>query len=345
MAEDESTVYAPAEDTQLVLEGLKVRAGERAVELGTGRGDIALELARRGARVEATDVNPAAVAVASARAQAEGLPVRFFVGDLFAPCKGAFDLVVFNPPYLPTGPQDRVAGALNAAFDGGADGLAVTRRFLAALPLRLTAHLWGSVRERKVRALRATSEALVVRLMDLIRADLLRSEEGRRPAALRAGVGVPHQWLFDFEAMAGLLRAPSGASALGEARRRRIEACLGVLRADARVWSGDGDPVFATVGAAVAAWRERLPATAALVRAIAVAELEVGGRYVEAVHDGVLGRPAGTAALRTPQACAATISPPASFHALKPPSRCATRGKPMRRRVAAASADRPPEAQ
>ncbi|HKZ59243.1 MAG TPA: HemK2/MTQ2 family protein methyltransferase [Candidatus Thermoplasmatota archaeon] len=139
MAEDESTVYAPAEDTQLVLEGLKVRAGERAVELGTGRGDIALELARRGARVEATDVNPAAVAVASARAQAEGLPVRFFVGDLFAPCKGAFDLVVFNPPYLPTGPQDRVAGALNAAFDGGADGLAVTRRFLAALPLRLKA--------------------------------------------------------------------------------------------------------------------------------------------------------------------------------------------------------------
>src|SRR3972149_5675143 len=144
MAEDESTVYAPAEDTQLVLEGLKVRAGERAVELGTGRGDIALELARRGARVEATDVNPAAVAVASARAQAEGLPVRFFVGDLFAPCKGAFDLVGFNPPYLPTGPQDRVAGAPHArlpgpptpAFAGGADGLAVPRRFLAALPLR-----------------------------------------------------------------------------------------------------------------------------------------------------------------------------------------------------------------
>jgi len=85
----------------------------------------------------------------------------------------------------------------------------------AALPLRLAAHLWRSVRERKVRALRATSEALAARLMDLIRADLLRSEEGRRPAALRAGVGVPHQWLFDFEAMAGLLRAPSGASALG----------------------------------------------------------------------------------------------------------------------------------
>ncbi len=137
MDEDESTVYAPAEDTHLVLEGLTVRRGARALEVGTGRGDIALELARRGARVEATDVNPAAVAVASARAQAEGLPVTFSVGDLFAPCEGSFDLVVFNPPYLPTGPRDRVEGPLNAAFDGGPDGLGVTRRFLAALPAHL----------------------------------------------------------------------------------------------------------------------------------------------------------------------------------------------------------------
>ncbi len=137
MAEDESTVYAPAEDTHLVLHGLAVKRGARALEVGTGRGDIALELARRGARVEATDVNPAAVAVASARAQAEGLPVRFSLGDLFGPCEGVFDLVVFNPPYLPTAPGDRVKGPLDAAFDGGPDGLAVTRRFLAALPARL----------------------------------------------------------------------------------------------------------------------------------------------------------------------------------------------------------------
>lgn len=137
MGEDESTVYAEAEDTHLVLEGLAVRRGARALEIGTGRGDIALELARRGARVEATDVNPAAVAVASARAKAEGLRVEFKVGDLFAAWEGAFDLVVFNPPYLPTAPSDRVEGPLNAAFDGGPDGLAVTRRFLRALPKRL----------------------------------------------------------------------------------------------------------------------------------------------------------------------------------------------------------------
>lgn len=134
MDEPDSSVYAPAEDTDLVLSGLFVRRGARALEVGTGRGDIALALARRGARVEATDVNPAAVAVAAARAQGEGLQVRFFVGDLFAPVNGVFDLVVFNPPYLPTEHNERVKGPLNAAFDGGPDGLAVTRRFLAGLP-------------------------------------------------------------------------------------------------------------------------------------------------------------------------------------------------------------------
>lgn len=137
LADDASDVYRPAEDTALVLAGLKVKRGCRAIDIGTGRGDIALELARRGAQVVATDLNPAAVAVAAARAQREGLAVRFAVGDLFGPASGRFDLVVFNPPYLPTAPEERLKGPLNAAFDGGADGLAVTRRFLALLPGRL----------------------------------------------------------------------------------------------------------------------------------------------------------------------------------------------------------------
>ncbi len=131
-------VYEPAQDTALLLGCARVRVGETALEIGAGRGDIALALARKGARVTATDISPAAVAVAAARSQQEGLSVRFLVGDLFEPVAGQFDLVVFNPPYLPTTPEDRVSGPLNAAFDGGPDGLAVTRRFLAGLPAHLT---------------------------------------------------------------------------------------------------------------------------------------------------------------------------------------------------------------
>src|SRR5689334_2538461 len=137
MAGFADSVYEPAEDTQLILANLKARRGERALELGTGRGDLALALARQGAQVTATDINPAAAAVAMARAQSQGLAVAGLVGDLFAPVRGRFDLIVFNPPYLPTAGEDKVRGPLNAAFDGGADGLDVTRRFLAGLPAHL----------------------------------------------------------------------------------------------------------------------------------------------------------------------------------------------------------------
>jgi release factor glutamine methyltransferase len=46
----------------------------------------------------------------------------------------AFDVVVFNPPYLPTAPHEHVPGPLDAAFDGGPTGRAVVERLLATWP-------------------------------------------------------------------------------------------------------------------------------------------------------------------------------------------------------------------
>ena len=81
----ERDVYEPAEDTALVISALRVTRGERVLEIGTGRGEIALTLARRGARVTATDINPAAAAIAAARAQSEGVALEVLVGDMYAP--------------------------------------------------------------------------------------------------------------------------------------------------------------------------------------------------------------------------------------------------------------------
>lgn len=127
-------IYEPAEDTHLLMGVLHVSPGQRALEVGTGSGAVAVHLAKRGARVLATDINPEAVAHARGVARGEGADVEFLVGDLVAPLCGRFDLVVFNPPYLPTGPEDRLEGPLNLALDGGPDGLVVVRRFLQALP-------------------------------------------------------------------------------------------------------------------------------------------------------------------------------------------------------------------
>ena len=82
---------------------------------------------------------------------------------------------------------------------------------------------------------------------------------------------------------------------LPAARRRRIEWALDVLRTqpffpDPRLADRPDAPAtfgfrFDDCAAAAAAFRERLPKLAELVKAISIAELEVDGAYVEAKHD------------------------------------------------------------
>jgi release factor glutamine methyltransferase len=121
-------VYAPAEDTWLLLRAAEkeYRDGERVLEIGCGSGSIAGALCRR-ARVIATDINPHAVKAA------RDSGVEVIRTDLFSGICSTFDLVLFNPPYLPTSPDERVDDWLEYALDGGPDGRAVVRRFLSGV--------------------------------------------------------------------------------------------------------------------------------------------------------------------------------------------------------------------
>jgi len=51
--------------------------------------------------------------------------------DLFAGLSGPFDLILFNPPYLPTAPEERIDDWLEYALDGGPTGRVVIERFIA----------------------------------------------------------------------------------------------------------------------------------------------------------------------------------------------------------------------
>lgn len=129
-------VYQPAEDTALMLQALDlvdVGAGDRACDLGTGTGILGLALARRGARVVSVDLNPRAARLARANAARNGLAGRVNVvrASLLAPLRGPFDLVVFNPPYLPV--EGELAGELARAWEGGRGGIAWAPLFLAGL--------------------------------------------------------------------------------------------------------------------------------------------------------------------------------------------------------------------
>jgi len=120
-------VYPPAEDSYLLLRAAlrEVRQIDRVLEVGTGSGCVAAGLLGRAAAVVATDINPHAVECTRARG------VEAVRTDLFAGLSGPFDLVLFNPPYLPTLPEERLDDWLEYALDGGPTGRAAIERFVA----------------------------------------------------------------------------------------------------------------------------------------------------------------------------------------------------------------------
>jgi release factor glutamine methyltransferase len=118
-------VYTPSDDTHLLLftAQREVRPTDRVLEIGTGSGIIAATLAKIAASIIATDINP------HAAAYAHGMGIDVVRTDLFTGIKCTFDLVVFNPPYLPTQPEERIDDWLEYALDGGENGRVVIERF------------------------------------------------------------------------------------------------------------------------------------------------------------------------------------------------------------------------
>jgi release factor glutamine methyltransferase len=124
MKYDPCQVYSPEADTVLLLEAARaeVKPGDLVLEVGTGSGLVAAEISRI-TSVLATDINPHAVLCA----RKAGIDV--VRADLFAGIRGPFDLVLFNPPYLPTQPEERIDDWLEYALDGGENGRRVIERF------------------------------------------------------------------------------------------------------------------------------------------------------------------------------------------------------------------------
>ncbi|MDE1920340.1 MAG: peptide chain release factor N(5)-glutamine methyltransferase [Candidatus Omnitrophica bacterium] len=147
------TVLVPRPETeQLVDTALKYFKGGAALDLGTGSGNIAVALAKFVEHCEVIAMDKSAQALDTARANAKrhGVMQRMtfihgdmsnekFILNLLKDAK--FDLVISNPPYIPTEqlstlPQD-VRKEPPAALDGGRDGLKFIRIIIKYTPCLL----------------------------------------------------------------------------------------------------------------------------------------------------------------------------------------------------------------
>lgn len=136
--EAEEPVYQPAEDSDLLARAAAadLGAGDRVLEVGCGSGFVAARIAETGAEVVASDVNPHACRDTYERG------LQSVRADLVAPFRdGAFDAVLFNPPYLPdeAGAERELqdwtglaaeADWMEVALSGGPSGRAVLNPFL-----------------------------------------------------------------------------------------------------------------------------------------------------------------------------------------------------------------------
>lgn len=143
----------PRPDTEVVVETAiailtdirKRNPNPRILDLGTGTGCIAITLLLEvgGVHGVATDISPEAleVARANARALAPSGRLDFVLADGPFAIEGPFDLVVSNPPYIPSGDIAALDENVRAfdpvrALDGGPDGLALYRAWIPDIERR-----------------------------------------------------------------------------------------------------------------------------------------------------------------------------------------------------------------
>ncbi len=121
--------------------------GSTIIEIGTGCGNIAVSLALicdDGVKILASDISPSAVEVARRNVHKFNLQekVQLYCGDLYEPFhehRGKVDVVICNPPYIPTTSLKKLAREIIdhepvVALDGGPYGLNIFKRLINEAP-------------------------------------------------------------------------------------------------------------------------------------------------------------------------------------------------------------------
>lgn len=127
-------VMEPKYESFFFENNIKVKSNDVVLDLGTGTGFLAILLSSRARRVIGTDISLYAVKCARINAFLNNVNgnVTILHGNLFEPVKNKkFDLIVTNPPQMPTPPERRrYWDELSLADEGGDDGRIVVDQIL-----------------------------------------------------------------------------------------------------------------------------------------------------------------------------------------------------------------------
>ena len=146
--QDEAFLYIPAEDTYLLCDALlqesdsiKAVCPQIVVEIGCGSGCVITYLCMllkenigHDFRAYATDINPIALQRTKQTAELNSVEIVLvksnFVDEIEEEVGGNIDVLLFNPPYVPT-PSEEIGGnGVEASWAGGIDGREVIDKFL-----------------------------------------------------------------------------------------------------------------------------------------------------------------------------------------------------------------------
>ena len=130
-----SEIYQPAEDSYLLLSVLEKiipsilhkRKNLKFLEIGAGGGihlEKALELGIKKENILGTDINSEAVKYC------RSLGFKCIKSNLFSYVKGKYDLIIFNPPYLPADEDGKEPKSSQVATTGGKQGGEIINKFL-----------------------------------------------------------------------------------------------------------------------------------------------------------------------------------------------------------------------
>ena len=127
-----SLIYEPSEDSYLMQEVLKkyiLNKDIRVLEIGTGSGILLqtlIDLDISPPKIVATDINPEAIN----HINKDFPKINCISSDLFENIKDKFDIIIFNPPYLPQDKEKQEDKESQLITTGGKKGSEIINKFL-----------------------------------------------------------------------------------------------------------------------------------------------------------------------------------------------------------------------